>query len=99
MSNQKSTFKNLIEIFRVIGAVVILTLAIVAIAERGHDNAVELLQREGYTNIDAGYIGFIGCTKDEHMNIPFTAINKNGAVVEGNVCGGVFFTGSIIRFR
>lgn len=98
MSNQKSTFKNIIDNLKVIGAVVVLTLAIVAIAERGHDNAVELLQREGYTNIDAGYIGLIGCTKDEHMNIPFTAVNKNGTAVEGHVCGGVFFTGSVIRF-
>lgn len=77
--------------------IIALTLAVVAQYDRARDNAAETLAREGYTNIDLGYYGLIGCTKEENLNIPFTA-TKNGSVVSGQVCSSFFTVSGVIRF-
>lgn len=59
--------------------------------------AKEVLEADGYTNVQiTGYVLF-ACSKDDFYHTGFVA-QKNGRSVKGTVCEGFLFKGSTIRF-
>lgn len=60
--------------------------------------ATEILQKNGYTNIEmTGYNPF-ACSEDDFYHTGFKAKSISGQIIEGTVCGGILFKGSTIRF-
>lgn len=60
-------------------------------------NARRILTIEGYQEIQFTGYQFFSCGRGDFYHTGFIAI-KNGATIEGTVCGGLFFKGSTIRF-
>jgi len=57
-----------------------------------------VLENMGYTNIeDTGYSMF-GCSDSDDYSSGFTAVDKQGRVVEGVICSG-FTKGVTVRFN
>lgn len=56
-----------------------------------------VLEQQGYTNIEAGGYAYFECSQDDQYATRFTATAPNGSKVSGAVCGG-FFKGNTPRF-
>jgi biotin synthase-related radical SAM superfamily protein len=61
------------------------------------DRTVEILQRDGYTNIETQGYAVFGCSEDDWFRTKFTA-EKNGQQVSGAVCAGML-KGATVRFN
>lgn len=60
------------------------------------DKTVEVLEANGYTNIEITGYNFFSCSEDDAFKTGFEATAPNGTRVEGTVCSG-WFKGSTIR--
>lgn len=78
-------------------AAVIMAVAQFLIACTNPDHATEILERDGYTDVEMTGYSFFACSEDDFFHTGFTA-KKNGKPITGTVCGGFFFKGSTIRF-
>lgn len=73
--------------------------ALILLAGCGGDKNADrqLLQQQGYTNIQLnGWVPFV-CGSEDNFSDSFTAISTNGTRINGTVCGG-WFKGRTIRF-
>lgn len=62
------------------------------------DRAVDLLESQGYENINITGYDVWGCSQDDTYHTGFTA-TMNGRQVAGTVCAGFLFKGATIRFK
>ena len=62
------------------------------------ESARELLQREGYTNIEITGYAWFACGKDDWSQTGFRA-KKNGITIEGAICEGLIFKNKTIRYK
>jgi hypothetical protein len=62
------------------------------------DSAKEVLEKQGYTNLEVGGYGWFACSEDDWFATQFKGTSPTGDTVEGTVCKGVF-KGSTIRFE
>lgn len=62
------------------------------------DSAKEVLENQGYTDVDAGGYGWFSCSEDDWFKTKFSAKSPSGQSVQGTVCKGLF-KGSTIRFE
>lgn len=62
------------------------------------NNAERILSNDGYTDIKITGYSMFACSEDDFQKTGFTA-KKNGNVVKGAVCSGVFFKNSTIRYK
>jgi hypothetical protein len=79
-------------------ALLVLAMALMVLTGCTNDSGMrEVLEREGYTNIQpTGYRLFL-CSQDDFYHTGFVA-EKNGRKVSGAVCEGMFFKGKTIRY-
>lgn len=76
--------------------IALLTLALTSCVTS--DQATEVLQKSGFTNITINGTNIFSCGKDDNMNgANFTATNSRGMVVNGVVCCGLM-KGCTVRF-
>ena len=61
--------------------------------------AQELLQRQGYKNIEIQGYSWFGCDGSDFYNTKFKAISPAGYEIKGVVCEGLYFKNSTIRFN
>lgn len=74
----------------------LLTIAMLTACTRP-DKSREVLQQEGYTNIEiTGWSPFM-CSEDDEWSTGFEATNAAGQRVEGTVCCGTLTKGCTIR--
>lgn len=86
------------------GYMVVMILLIIAIFASGlifsksfkGEDAVRVLQAEGYTNIELTGYRWFTCGEDDTFSNGFKATGKNGTTITGCVCSG-FFKGNTIR--
>jgi hypothetical protein len=79
----------------------LIALVIAAAASHGFSdpvNAERVLVSNGYTEVKVGDASWFACGGDWH-NTTFTAKAPSGSIVSGNVCSGMFFKNSTIRFN
>lgn len=78
--------------------VLFLIFALVGLSACTHDadELTQILTTEGYTDIQPGDHAFFGCGKDDEVATHFTA-KKNGMLVEGTVCSGIFAKNATVR--
>ena len=62
------------------------------------DSAVELLTKEGYTDIEITGYSWFSCSKDDSFSTGFKA-RKNGNIIEGAICEGLIFKNKTIRYK
>lgn len=62
------------------------------------DNAHQVLESNGYKNIQMNGYAWFGCDEKDTFADSFEATSPNGTRVKGVVCSGVF-KGSTIRFN
>lgn len=78
--------------------VMVLVAALLVSGCTAPQSAKEVLEAQGYTNVDAGGYGWFSCSEDDWYKTKFTATSPSGQTVEGTVCKGVF-KGSTVRFE
>jgi hypothetical protein len=61
--------------------------------------AKDLLEKEGYTEIEMTGYNWFSCSKDDSFHTGFKARNMKGNIVEGTVCESLFFKDKTIRFK
>lgn len=61
------------------------------------DHAREMLDSQGYTDIQMNGYDWLNCSKDDFYHDKFTAKGPTGKNVSGVVCGGFLFRGATIR--
>lgn len=62
------------------------------------EKAVEVLQKQGYTNIEITGYEFGACAEEDVFHTGFIAVSPSGYAVGGVVCSGLL-KGSTIRFE
>lgn len=62
------------------------------------NSATELLEKEGYTDIEMTGYSWFGCSEDDFYHTGFKA-KKNGKEITGTVCEGFLFKGKTIRYE
>lgn len=63
------------------------------------DKARELLDANGYKDIEITGYNWLSCSKDDTFHTGFKATGPTGKKVEGTVCAGWLFKGATIRFE
>lgn len=63
------------------------------------EKARELLDANGYRDIEITGYNFFSCSEDDVFHTGFRATGPTGKTVEGTVCAGWFFKGATIRFE
>jgi len=61
--------------------------------------AIEVLEAQGFKNIQITGYNFFSCGKDDTYHTGFTATSQAGTSVSGTVCAGLLFKGSTVRFE
>jgi len=77
-----------------------LVIAAIALLSTGctqPDHALQVLESQGYTDIQIQGYDWFNCSKDDTYHDKFTAKGPSGKTVSGVVCTGMFFKGSTIR--
>lgn len=77
---------------------IILALAICLTSCTNNDKAIELLQQEGYTDIEMTGYDMFGCSDKDMYSSGFKATNAQGNRIVGVVCGG-YMKGYTIRLH
>ena len=54
------------------------------------DHTVDLLQANGFTEIETTGYKFFSCSQDDFYQTGFVATSRSGVEVEGTVCCGIF---------
>jgi hypothetical protein len=60
--------------------------------------AKQVLEEQGYVNVQTTGCKFLACGTDDWYSTGFTATIPNGSTVSGTVCTGLIFKGSTVRF-
>jgi hypothetical protein len=76
----------------------VLVLFVALLSCTNEQGAREVLEIDGFTNIEITGYKFFSCSKDDFYHTGFIA-EKNGRTVEGTVCEGLLFKGKTIRFE
>lgn len=63
------------------------------------DNAIRVLDANGYEQIQITGYNWFSCGKDDFQHTGFTVVGPTGKKVEGTVCSGLLFKNSTIRFE
>jgi hypothetical protein len=63
------------------------------------DRSRELLEAQGYKDVQVTGYNFLACSEDDTYHTGFTAISPAGRQIKGTVCAGLFFKGATIRFE
>lgn len=79
-------------------ALVLLAITTLAACTRP-DSASELLQKQGYRNIEIQGYSWFGCDGSDFYHTKFKAISPAGYETKGVVCEGLWFKNSTIRFN
>lgn len=61
------------------------------------NDTIDVLSKDGYTNIETHGHAFFACGKDDSFATKFTATSPVGNKVSGAVCSG-WFKGKTVRF-
>lgn len=75
---------------------IIVILAFIISGCTNADNARRILEADGYTDIQMRGYDWFACSEDDMFHDKFTAI-KGDYLVDGVVCGELWFKGSTIR--
>ena len=78
--------------------IIIATLCILIGSCTNPEKAVEVLQKQGYTNIEITGYEFGACSEEDVFHTGFIAVSPSGYAVGGVVCSGLL-KGSTIRFE
>lgn len=78
--------------------IIIAILCILIASCTNHEKAIEVLQKQGYTNIEITGYEFGACAEEDVFHTGFIATSPSGYVVSGLVCSG-WINGSTIRFE
>jgi hypothetical protein len=78
---------------------IIIFIMIFSVSCTNNQGAKELLEKEGYTEIEMTGYSWFSCSKDDIFHTGFKARNMKGNVIEGTVCEGLLFKGKTIRFE
>lgn len=78
--------------------IIIAILCIIIVSCTNADKAIEVLQKQGYTNIEITGYEFGACAEEDVFHTGFIATSPSGYVVSGVVCSGLM-KGSTIRFE
>lgn len=62
------------------------------------ESTIELLKKEGYTDIEITGYSWFACSRDDSFHTGFKA-KRNGNVIVGTVCEGFLFKGKTIRYE
>lgn len=62
------------------------------------DGAVEVLEAQGFTNIQTHGYAFFACSEDDTFATKFTATGPTGKPASGAVCCGLLFKNCTVRF-
>lgn len=62
------------------------------------ESTIELLESEGYTNVETHGYAFFACSQDDWFHTKFSA-TKNGHIIKGTVCEGIIFKNKTIRYE
>lgn len=63
------------------------------------NNAQQLLEAQGYTDVQITGYRWFACSDDDTYRTGFTATSPAGKSIKGTVCAGLFFKGATIRFE
>lgn len=77
--------------------ITIVILSTVLFGCSSHKDAVEALQKNGFTEIETHGYSFFGCTNDDTFKTKWTAKNTQGVKVSGVACSG-WLKGTTLRF-
>lgn len=88
MSEKKFNFLTVIVI------VCVLFLVIYLRSFAGNSTAREYLKEHGYQEVEVSAGNFFGCSKDE-FGTTFSALDKSGTPVSGQVCTSLFLKPAI----
>lgn len=97
MSDSKDSIKIFAGVI-VVGGILMALLASGTCELSNQDNAKELLERQGYTEIRMTGYAPMACGKGDFTSSGFEANSPNGSRVSGSVCCGGL-KGCTIRFR
>lgn len=62
------------------------------------DEAMRVLDTQGYTGIKITGYNLFACSQDDFYHTGFIATSPNGKRVEGTICSGLLFKGATVRF-
>ena len=75
----------------------IITAAMILVACTDSDEAVNVLEGMGFTDVETTGYRYFGCSEDDTFHTGFTATSPSGKEVSGVVCGD-WFKGATVRF-
>lgn len=77
-----------------------ITIAVITLLSAGctqPDHAKQILESQGYTNVQMQGYDWLNCSKDDTYHDKFTAKGPTGKQISGVVCGGLLFRGATVR--
>lgn len=75
-----------------------LGIALVLVGCTDAKKATDVLESQGYTNIQIGGYSYFGCSESDSVHTEFTATGVNGKPVSGVVCSSWWGKGATVRF-
>ena len=75
----------------------IICLCFLLVSCDGNATSTEILEEQGYTNVEITGYNLFACSEDDMYRLNFTATNPNGTPVKGVVCSAPL-KGYTIRF-
>lgn len=79
-------------------ALVALTMVLALSACTDSDFTVELLESQGYTNVQTKGYNWLSCSKDDDFATKFEAVSPSGHFTRGTVCSSFWIKDATIRF-
>ncbi len=79
--------------------IAITAVLLLATACTNNNDAMRVLQENGFTDIQMTGYNWFACSKDDTYHSGFTAKSVTGVQVSGTVCQGLLFKNSTIRFN
>lgn len=77
----------------------IILILFIIIACTNEMSMKNLLENEGYTEIEFTGYSWFSCGESDFYHSGFRAKNKNGKIIEGTVCEGFLFKDKTIRYK
>lgn len=74
-----------------------IALCVCLTACNGNVSSTEILEKQGYTNVEITGYNLFACSEDDMYRLNFTAVNSNQKKVKGVVCSSPL-KGYTIRF-
>jgi len=97
-NKQKGT--TTLEMIFIVGFLLLITIGLCfkPFACTRNEHAKEILEIDGYTNIEFTGYSWFACGERDSFHTGFKAL-KNGKIVEGTVCEGLIFKNATIRYK